>query len=245
MVMIPPIFSIPKSTCVLALALGGAVMLSAADPAPAIPEPAVSPASAPDPRLVPFDFSDSKVGEEPEGGFVIDGSVLVIEGEAGARGLEIGAEPLVEAGAMIGDSARGGAMIAATVVAESKRRSHPRFGIGVHGISGYRIRVVPAQKVVELVFKEETVASVPLDWKAGQALRLELVVLPGENEEAPWSIEARAWYLDEERPEKPTFTREDDSGLKGQGKPSLWGSPYAGLPIRFTEIHSWVQPLAE
>ena len=40
-----------------------------------------------------------------------------------------------------------------------------------------------------------------------------------------------------EKPAAPLNTHQDDSGMKGSGKCSLWGTPYSENPIHFDDIH--------
>ena len=136
----------PSKTILAALA-GALSFTASADDKPA-PEPYAN------------DFQSAEVGELPEGMLEIDGSFLVAEGEGGARYLEMAAEPLSENAVIFGSSVKGAATISGKVLSFKKRRSFPRFGLGLHGISGFRLRVVPSKKAIELVKSEEPVKSV-------------------------------------------------------------------------------------
>jgi hypothetical protein len=179
-------------------------------------------------------FEDAPVGEEPDDLFVIDGSFSVVAAGEG-RAVEIAAVPLAESGAIFGESMQGAGSVQATVVAEAKRRSTPRFGVGLHGLSGYRLRVVPASNQIELVKNEETVLAAPFTWTPGQPLTLRLdITAAGDGK---WRVEGRAWPATGERPAEPQIAL-DAEGKPGTGKASIWGTPYAGLPIQFDDLHS-------
>jgi hypothetical protein len=193
-------------------------------------------ALAPDARAAPvvLDFEDAPVGEEPDDLFVIDGTFSVVAAGDG-KAVEIAAAPLVDSGAIFGESMQGSGSVQATVVAGAKPRSSPRFGVGLHGLSGYHMRVVPASGQLELVKNEETVLVVPFTWTPGQALTLRLdITAAGEGK---WRVEGRPWPAAAERPAEPQIAL-DAEGKPGTGKASIWGTPYAGLPIRFDNLSS-------
>ncbi len=199
-------------------------------PFPGISEEKDAPAGG---GSITLDFEGIAPGEVPEEtAFVIDGDFRIV-----ARGdnqvLEIAEAPLVESGALVGGNLEGDVVISAKAHATSKGRSHPRFGVGTHGMSGYRMRVVPARKVVELVYREGTVAEVPFVWKSGTWLHLKLSVTKGEGE--MWSIVGKVWAEGEAEPEEPTLERTEKE-LRGKGKASVWGTPYSGTPIAFDDV---------
>ncbi|MDG2125242.1 MAG: hypothetical protein P8J87_16175 [Verrucomicrobiales bacterium] len=179
-------------------------------------------------------FEDGTTGEEPEGLFVIEGEFTVIE-SGGGKAIQIAAAPLVETGAIFGESMKNaGGVVSVRVKAAKKRRSYPRFGVGLHGLSGYRLRAVPAAKQLELVKNEEVVATVPLTWVSGVWTTIELSLLPvGDG----WKVEGRIWAEGEERPEEADLELEGAVKPKS-GKASIWGTPYAGLPIVFDDVEA-------
>ena len=89
---------------------------------------------------------------------------MVIEGgrgigeEAGNRVLELQAEPVVEAAILVGPSIKDGGTIRAKIKAAKSRRAFPSLGVGLYGISGVKVRLVPAQKKIELIEGEDVVA---------------------------------------------------------------------------------------
>lgn len=177
-------------------------------------------------------FEDGTVGDEPEGLFVIEGEFSVIESGEG-KAIQIAASPLVESGAILGDSMKGvGGTVSVRVNADKKRRSYPRFGVGLHGLSGYRLRAAPAAKQLELVKNEEVVKTVPLVWTPGEWATIELALLPAGD---GWKVEGRIWGASEKRPEMPALEL-DGAVAPKSGKASIWGTPYAGLPIVFDDV---------
>lgn len=119
------------------------------------------------------------------------------------------------------------------VKATKRRRSTPRMGVGLHGISGYRLRLVPATGTVELVKSEEVVKSVEFKWSSDQWFTLRLTIEAASD--AKWTISGWVSAKGKEAPEVPTITMESDE-KPGQGKASVWGTPYSGTPIFYDNL---------
>jgi len=198
--------------------------------------PLAVPAVFADDKAVPApfiaDFAKAVPGELPEGMMEIDGVFTVVEGEGGAKFLQMAAEPLAENAVIFGSSMKGGASIEARVRGFKKRRSFPRFGIGLHGLSGFRLRVVPSRKEIELVKNEEVVKAVPFAWKADDWLRLKLSVR-GVGDK--WEVKGWVWAAGDSAPATATITL-DHEGAPGQGKASLWGTAYSGKVVQFDDV---------
>ncbi len=183
----------------------------------------------------PLTFEEASLGEEPEGLLVIDGEWTVVESSDGGQVLQLAPFPLVEGGFVFGENAENGGRVAAKVKADKKRRSYPRFGIGLQGLSGYRLRIVPSADQLELVKSEDVVKTEPFAWKAGEWCHVELTVAGGEA--GPWKVEGRVWAEGSDRPVDPQISLESDE-KPGKGKPSVWGTAYAGLPIMFDDLEA-------
>lgn len=181
------------------------------------------------------DFEKLAPGDPPDALFIIDGEFQVVAHEGG-KVLRLPAAPLLECGLLFGKSSKGSMTAEAKVLALKKgRRSFPRFGLGVHGISGYRIRAVPAQKRLELVYQEEVVKTAPLVWESGKWCTLKLALIQEEGK-AP-KVEAWCWTEGSESPSKPSLVYEgEEGGASGQGKASVWGTPYSGKEILFDDL---------
>lgn len=181
------------------------------------------------------DFEKVPVGEAPEGVMEIEGTFTVVE-EDGEKFLRVGISPLAENGIVLGPSMKGGGSIEARIRSFKKRRSYPRFGVGLHGISGYRLRVVPSGNTVELLKNEEVVVSKEFKWKADTWTKLKLEI---KKDADAWTIKGWVWPVaagDEgKQPQQPAIEHSDNEA-PGQGKPSLWGSPYSGKPIDFDDV---------
>lgn len=178
-------------------------------------------------------FDDRETGYPPEELFVIDGNFdVVAQGEG--KVLRLKADPIIECGVLFGKSSKGAMTAEAKVLASKRgRRSFPRFGLGIHGVSGHRVRVTPARKCIELVHEEEVVTTAPFTWKSGEWCHLKLKI---SLEEDKATLEAWAWMEGDEAPQKPSLTHESEASASGQGKASVWGTPYSGKEILYDDL---------
>jgi hypothetical protein len=178
------------------------------------------------------DFQSAVIGKLPDDIMEIDGIFKVARGEGVTRYLEMQAEPLAENAVLLGPSVKGQASVTAKIRSFRKRRSYPRFALGLHGISGFRIRVAPAKGVIELVKNEQPVKSVAFKWQADKWVMLQLAIIPDGKD---WRVEGRAWSEGDDVPAQPTISLKHE-GSPGQGKASLWGTAYSGREVQFDDI---------
>ena len=177
-------------------------------------------------------FEETQIGEVPDDFLVLDGDFAVKQ-EDGNKYLELPGAPLDAFGFMFGPSARHGNEISARMFGTKKGRRYPVFGIALNGVNGYRLQVAPAKRAIELLKGSTVVAKVPFRWGGGEWLRLELQV--EQTGAAEWIISGRVWADDKKAPAKPSITHKETKEPRN-GKPSIWGSPYSGTPIRYDDI---------
>ena len=182
--------------------------------------------------LYQTNFEKTKTGEVPEDFLVLDGDFAVKQ-EGGNKYLELPGAPLDAFGFMFGPSARHGNEISARMFGTKKGRRYPVFGIALNGVNGYRLQVAPAKRAIELLKGSAVVAKVPFRWGGGEWLRLALRV--EQTGAAEWTVSGRVWADDKKAPAKPTITHKEAKEPRN-GKPSIWGSPYSGTPIRYDDI---------
>ena len=138
---------------------------------------------------VTIDFNALASGPVPAEFMAVEGEFRIV-GDAGKRVLEMQPEPVVEGALLLGPSLKAAASIAARVKADKSRRAFPRVGLGLHGISGLKLRLVPAQKKIELLAGEEELASAALEWTENGWTRLELMIIETAGK---WTAEGRVW----------------------------------------------------
>lgn len=180
-------------------------------------------------------------GAPPKDVFVVDGTIQVTSQE-GNKVLTVQPDPITDASAQLGVSAAGEASIQARILGTKRGRSSPKFGVAVHGMSGHRLLLNAPKRQLELVKNDEVLATAPFTWASGTWVWLKLEAKRGEGE--AWQITGKAWAADAAEPAEASI-KHADQGLKGQGKVSVWGTPYSEQPIHFDDIEIRVETAAK
>ena len=176
------------------------------------------------------DFEKTDPGGLPKGFLVLEGDFAVFE-LFGNRVLRLPAFPLGDFGVLFGPSETEG-RVRVRVRAEAKKRLFPRFGVGLNGVSGYRLWVTPARKRLELIKGEEVLATHPFAWKSGEVCHLSLQI---RRRTSGWSIEAEAWMEGDPPPADSMIIYQTDEEPVA-GKASIWGAPYSEYHIDFDDL---------
>jgi hypothetical protein len=179
-----------------------------------------------------FDLSGMDPGKEPDGVFVIDGEFTVAEVD-GEKVVKMGTAPVEECMMLFGDTLRGPATVRVKIKAEKKGRSYPSFGVGLYGVSGYRLRVVPARRGIEILKGDEVMAKGEFAWSGSGWTSLVLSATSGGD--GRWTIEGRAWGEGEAEPEDAQVKIDVDAA-RVMGKAGILGTPYSGMPTLFDEL---------
>lgn len=203
---------------------------AAADPAAAV--------AAED--AVKIDFTGEESGELPLDFMVSDVEAkFTIVDDGGNKLMRMSPSPLVDGGVMVGKSIKGGATVTARIRASGKRRSFPRFGVGLHGVSGYRLLAAPASKEIHLMRDDAVVAKVPLEWNSGIWTHFEFTITASADGGS--AIEGRVWKEGQPRPATATLTYSDKTP-PATGRASVWAAPYSSLPVDFDDITVTAKP---
>lgn len=167
----------------------------------------------------------------PEGWLALNGKMAITNAT-----LQLPAEPLEPHGVMFGPAFADGLRVAAKFRAEKKGRQSPTFSLGLNGVSGYRLRVNPAKKKLELLRNDVVVNETNFQWTPAEWTHLALQIrpLPG----LQWVIEGSAWTTPPPGPgEWQLAWKEVDKPLAG--RPSAWATPFAGKPIEVDNLRLW------
>lgn len=177
------------------------------------------------------DFSQDAVGKPPAGAMVMAGAFAVKE-EGGEKFLELPGAPLDTFGLMFGPSQPAGGSVAARIFGTKQGRKFPAFAVSLGGVGGYKLQVSAAKKTVELFKRDESLASVPYTWESGGWTALKLQTRQAG---AGWMVEGKVWPHGQAEPKEWTISLEVKDA-PAAGRPAVWGSPYAGTPIRFDDL---------
>jgi hypothetical protein len=206
----------------LILAAGSAWILQAeSQPAPATAE-----------YLYKNDFEQAELGKKPKEFLILDGKFVVAESEGG-KVLELPGEPLESFGFLFGPSELDGMAVGARIWSESTKRTYPAFGVGLNGVSGFRLIVSPAKRVLELMRGNEVKASTEYKWRSGTWTQFKIQLRKAAEDK--WIAEGKAWVSGETEPPEWMVTSEETK-KPPMGKPTAWGTPYSGKKILFDDL---------
>lgn len=184
--------------------------------------------------LFETDFQKAELDKAPAELLVLDGG-FVVKAEGDGKFLELPGAPLETYGVLTlpKENLKDNVAIAARILGTSKGRRAPAFSVGLGGAGGYRLQVSPGKKALELLRSDALKTTQPFDWKSGEWLQLKLQVR--KLAEGGWRIEGKAWPSGSPEPAAWTLSF-DDKEEPPAGRPSLWGCPYAGTPIRYDDV---------
>ncbi len=177
------------------------------------------------------DFEHAALDTVPEDLLVLDGAFAVKE-DQGNKFLELPGAPLDSFGVLFGPTLKDGVQASARVFGTAKGRRYPTFDLGLNGVAGYRVRVSPGRRLLEL-FRGDTVkASCPYTWLPGHWTELRLQVAKTSS---GWKVSAKAWPQDQAEPAGWMISFDDPEEVPA-GRAILFGSPFSGTPIRFDDL---------
>lgn len=177
-------------------------------------------------------FEAATVDKVPDDMLVLDGGFAVKE-EGGNKFLELPGAPLETFGVLIGPSEASGLCLTARIHGTGKGRRFPTFAVGLNGVGGHRLQVSPAKKMLELYKGDQVITNAPLSWTTGSWTMLRLQSRKVKDGE--YRIEGRAWKQGEPEPKDWPITVLETAETPA-GRPSIWGNPYAGTPIRYDDL---------
>jgi hypothetical protein len=177
------------------------------------------------------DFEAAPVDKAPADVMIMAGT-FEVKADGAGKVLVLPGEPLDTFGLLFGPSAKDDVSASARFHGTKKGRKFPTFGISLNGVGGYRLQVSPAKQMLEFIKGDEPKQSVPFLWTSDTWTALRISV---RKTEGSWIIEGKAWPAGAPEPEKPLISLEEKSAPTA-GRAGIWGSPYAGTPIRFDDL---------
>lgn len=177
------------------------------------------------------DFEKTEAGKVPEEIMVLGGE-FVVKADGTNKVLELPGAPVESFGVQFGPAEKDSLVVSARIFGTSKGRRAPAFGVGLGGVSGWKLQLSPSKKALELLRDTELKVSVNFDWKSGEWTQLRFQIRAIKDGE--WKIEGKAWQGDTEL--KEWMISFDEKEEPVSGKASVLGSPFAGTPIWFDDL---------
>ena len=178
------------------------------------------------------DLQKAEVGSVPDEFMVIEGQFTVKE-QQGNKFLELPGAPLDSFSFLFGPRESENIAVQARIFATSKGRRFTVFDVGLGGVGGYKLRVTPAKKQLELYRGDALKTSVPLQWTGGKWTFLKLQI--AKTEEAKWTITGKLWQEGSEEPKEPTLTFLETQAPSRE-RASAGAMPYSGDPVLFDDL---------
>jgi hypothetical protein len=203
----------------------------AKDAQPAAPAAGAAPAL----KLVfAQNFDKLAPGALPDGDFMVLAGDFTVAADGALKFMELPGAPLDTFSVMFGPAlAAGDAAVSAKVYGTTKSRRQPTFAVGLGGASPWKLVVAPGKNAVELWRDDQFKATAAWTWKSGvwTALRLEILKI----KEGEWQVRGKVWDAAGSEPAdwSVQFTSQE---APPAGRASVWGSPFAGTPIRYDDL---------
>ena len=161
------------------------------------------------------------------------GGEFVVKEEGTNKFLELPGAPLDSFAVQFGPGEKENIAVRARILGTAKGRRLPTFGIGLGGVSGFKLQISPGKKALELLKDQEIKSSAPFEWKSDSWTQLRLQIRKLKDGE--WKIEGKAWSASETEP-KDWMISLDEKEEPIAGRASALGSPFAGTPIWFDDL---------
>lgn len=178
------------------------------------------------------DFEKLPAGPLPDE-FMVLGGEFAIKAEGANKLLELPGAPLDSFAVQFGPGEKENVVVRARILGTSKGRRMPTFGVGLGGVTGFKLQVSPAKKALEILKDQESKTDVSFDWKSGEWVQLRFQVR--KLKEGEWKIEGKAWMEGAAEP-KEWMISFDEKEEPTPGKASVLASPFAGTPIGFDDL---------
>jgi hypothetical protein len=177
------------------------------------------------------DFQQAEPGSLPEEMLLLSGTFAVKQ-EGDNRYLELAPQGLGGFGVMLGPAGQHTA-IEARIRSSPRGRRFPEFGIGLGGMNGFKLWLMPAIDELRIIRDEyDIVARAPYHWKGGTWTHLRMEIVEGEGK---WIIRGKAWEEGAQPPKDWTVQWEQNTPPRS-GRATLWGTPYAETAIGFDDV---------
>jgi len=183
------------------------------------------------------DFSHAAPGALPKDLQAVGGSFRVVDVEKNKL-LELPGEPLEIGGALFGPAQTGPIEVRARAWGARSGRRFPEFGVGAGDVGGYRLMYLPGQRRVELRKGDEVLkvldATESINPDGWIWMRLRLAKGP----DGRWFADGTVWPdgAQASGPVTPQRVNVEMKDPPPPGRPSVWGIPFSGKPIRFDDL---------
>jgi hypothetical protein len=183
------------------------------------------------PALYREDFQKLEASALPHGARALSGEFTVAV-EAADHFLRLAPTPLNGHGILIGPERDSATAIRARVRSATTGRRFPEMGVGLGGVGGYKLFLMPAVGELQIRQNHVILARAPFAWTSGTWTNLLFEFRIVENRPM---IAGKAWADGAAEP-AAWMVRYEPTSPPPKGQPSLWGSAYSEQPVDFDDV---------
>ena len=178
------------------------------------------------------DFEKAETGELPDDFLALVGE-FAVQQDSTNKVLELPGAPLDSFAVLFGPTTNQNVSVTASILGTSRGRLYPAFGVGLCGVSGYRLQVTPGKGALEIYRDTDLKSAVPYEWKPATWTRMRFQVRKVRDGE--WQVEGKAWAAGDAEPSvwQVEFATTETPIA---GRASVTGSPFSGKPIWFDDL---------
>lgn len=184
------------------------------------------------PPLYENSFEKAEVGQLPDEFLTLDGEFTVKE-DGTNKFLELPGAPLDSFAVLFGPTTNSDVCVTARILGTARGRLYPAFGVGLCGVSGYRLQVSPAKRALEIYKDADLKTTVPYEWQTGVWTRMKFQVRTVSD--GQWLVQGKAWAAANTEPDGWLVEfKATDTPIAGRA--SVTGSPFSGKQILFDDL---------
>jgi hypothetical protein len=181
--------------------------------------------------LFESNFENAEPGKLPEG-LEYPVGTFAVKSVGTNKFLELSETAIESYSVQFGPVETDNVTVSGRIFGTMRGRRGPTFGVGLGGISEYKLQVASGKKSLELLKDQDIKASAAFEWKGGEwtHFRLQIRML----KEGQWKIEGKAWQGGAEP--KEWMVSHDESEEPLAGRALVMACPLSGTPIGFDDL---------
>lgn len=178
------------------------------------------------------DLEKEDIGFEPLDFLILEGRFEVKQ-EKDNRVLTLPGAPVGRFGYLFGPTEKDSVEAQARILGTRKGNLFPTFGVGLNGVSGYRLLCAQGRRAIELRKDSILLASAPLKWNSGAWTQFRLQVV--KIKEGQWKVRGKLW---EQGSREPTTWQVEfiEKEEPTPGRAAVWAWPFSDKPIKSDDV---------
>jgi len=178
------------------------------------------------------DLEKEDLGFEPLEFLVLEGRFEVKQ-EKDNRVMNLPGSPIGRFGYLFGPTETDGVEAQARIFGSRKGNLFPTFGVGLNGVSGYRLLCAQGRRSIELRKDSVLLASAPLKWASDTWTQFRLQVI--KLGDGSWKVRGKLWEQGNAEPAKWQVEHVEKEEPT-PGRAAVWAWPFSDKPIKSDDV---------